>query len=170
MERTEKDVGNGRERDPIGENGFLKGSQPSPSTSGPLAGLTTVQKSFEGKDALSYANILRSRNKFVDALALYEKVLEKDAGNVEAHIGKGICLQMQNMGRLAFDSFAEAIRLDPQNACALTHCGILYKDEGRLVDAAEVCEEWRICFFSANSWCKVIFQVYLGILIICTLV
>lgn len=170
MERTEKDVGNGRERDPIGENGFLKGSQPSPSTSGPLVGLTTVQKSFEGKDALSYANILRSRNKFVDALALYEKVLEKDAGNVEAHIGKGICLQMQNMGRLAFDSFAEAINLDPQNACALTHCGILYKDEGRLVDAAEVCEEWRICFFSANSWCKVIFQVYLGILIICTLV
>lgn len=137
MERTEKDVGNGRERDLIGENGFLKGSQPSPSTSGSVVGLTTVQKSFEGKDALSYANILRSRNKFVDALALYEKVLEKDAGNVEAHIGKGICLQMQNMGRLAFDSFAEAIRLDPQNACALTHCGILYKDEGRLVDAAE---------------------------------
>ena len=45
---------------------------------------------------------------------------------------------MQNMGRLAFESFAEAIRLDPQNACALTHCGILYKDEGRLVEAAEV--------------------------------
>ncbi|EXB54601.1 putative UDP-N-acetylglucosamine--peptide N-acetylglucosaminyltransferase SPINDLY [Morus notabilis] len=133
MERTEKDVGNGKDRDLIGENGFLKGAQPSPSTSGSLICLT----SFEGKDALSYANILRSRNKFVDALALYENVLEKDAGNVEAHIGKGICLQMQNMGRLAFDSFAEAIRLDPQNACALTHCGILYKDEGRLVDAAE---------------------------------
>ncbi|KAJ6425597.1 hypothetical protein OIU84_026216 [Salix udensis] len=39
--------------------------------------------------------------------------------------------------RLAFDSFAEAIKLDPQNACALTHCGILYKDEGCLLEAAE---------------------------------
>lgn len=139
MGQTENDVGNGRERIPISENGFLKASQSSPSTSGSNMTLTTVQSRFEGKDALSYANILRSRNKFVDALALYENVLERDAGNVEAHIGKGICLQMQNMGRLAFDSFAEVIRLDPQNACALTHCGILYKDEGRLVDAAEVC-------------------------------
>lgn len=139
MAWTDKDVGNGRERDLNGENGFLNSSQPSPSTSGSIAGVDPAQKGFEGKDALSYANILRSRNKFVDALALYENVLEKDGGNVEAHIGKGICLQMQNMGRLAFDSFAEAIRLDPQNACALTHCGILYKDEGRLVEAAEVC-------------------------------
>ncbi|KAL5545792.1 hypothetical protein UlMin_005479 [Ulmus minor] len=137
MAWTEKDVVNGIERDKVGENGFLNGSEPSPSTSGSLAGLNTVSKKFEGKDALSYANILRSRNKFVDALALYESVLEKDAGNVEALIGKGICLQMQNMGRLAFESFTEAIRLDPKNACALTHCGILYKDEGRLVDAAE---------------------------------
>ncbi|KAL0347019.1 UNVERIFIED_CONTAM: putative UDP-N-acetylglucosamine--peptide N-acetylglucosaminyltransferase SPINDLY, partial [Sesamum calycinum] len=97
-----------------------------------------MKKSLEGKDALSYANILRSRNKFVDALAVYETVLEKDAENVEAYIGKGICLQMQNLGRLAYESFAEAVRLEPQNACALTHCGILYKDEGRLVEAAEM--------------------------------
>lgn len=136
MARPEKDDGNGGEKDPISENGFVMGSQSSPSTSGTT--ITTLQKSFEGKDALSYANTLRSRNKFVDALALYDSVLEKDSGNVEAHIGKGICLQMQSMGRLAFDSFAEAIKLDPQNACAHTHCGILYKDEGRLVDAAEV--------------------------------
>ncbi|OIW21396.1 hypothetical protein TanjilG_02563 [Lupinus angustifolius] len=45
--------------------------------------------------------------------------------------------QMQSMGKLAFDSFSEAIRLDPQNACALTHCGILFKEEGRLLEAAE---------------------------------
>lgn len=76
-------------------------------------------------------------NKFVDALAIYESVVENDSGNVEAYIGKGICLQMQNMGRLSFESFSEALRLDPENACALTHCGILYKDEGRLVEAAE---------------------------------
>ncbi|XP_057969839.1 probable UDP-N-acetylglucosamine--peptide N-acetylglucosaminyltransferase SPINDLY [Malania oleifera] len=137
MAWTEKDVGDGRERDATRDNGFLKGSRPSTSTSGSPGYVTPLQNGFEGKDALSYANILRSRNKFVDALALYESVLEKDGGNVEAHIGKGICLQMQSMGRVAFESFAEAIKLDPQNSCALTHCGILYKDEGRLVEAAE---------------------------------
>ena len=138
MAWTEKDV-NGRERDLIAENGFLKEPQSSPGSSISTGDVTPAQKAFEGKDALSYANILRSRNKFANALALYDNVLEKDSGCVEAHIGKGICLQMQNMGRPAFESFAEAIKLDPQNACALTHCGILYKDEGRLVDAAEVC-------------------------------
>jgi len=139
MAWTENDAGSVREKELIEDNGFLKGSAPSTGTSGSPVVSSPVQKGFEGKDALSYANILRSRNKFADALALYESVLEKDSGIVEAYIGKGICLQMQNMGRLAFDSFAEAIKLDPQNACALTHCGILYKDEGRLLEAAEVC-------------------------------
>lgn len=139
MAWTDKDVCNGKDGDPVVENGFLNCSQPSPSTSGSLAGATAERKSFEVKETISYANILRSRNKFSDALSLYETVLEKDAGNVEAHIGKGICLQMKNMGRVAFDSFMEAIKLDPENACALTHCGILYKDEGRLREAAEVC-------------------------------
>ncbi|KAF2289694.1 hypothetical protein GH714_037979 [Hevea brasiliensis] len=137
MAWTEKYIGNGREQEPIGDNDFLKGSQPSLSARGSPVGIAAARKGFEGKDALSYANILRSRNKFVDALAIYESFLEKDSGNVEAHIGKCICLQMQNMGTLAFDSFAEAVRLDPQNACALMHCGMLYKDEGQLVEAAE---------------------------------
>ncbi|XP_057507242.1 probable UDP-N-acetylglucosamine--peptide N-acetylglucosaminyltransferase SPINDLY isoform X2 [Actinidia eriantha] len=137
MAWTEKDAGNGKQRDLVGENGFLKVVQPASATSSSLGCISPGKKKFEAKDNLSYANILRSRNKFVDALALYEIILEKDCENIEAHIGKGICLQMQNMGRLAFESFAEAIRLDPQNACALTHCGILYKEEGRLVEAAE---------------------------------
>ncbi|XP_071908460.1 probable UDP-N-acetylglucosamine--peptide N-acetylglucosaminyltransferase SPINDLY [Coffea arabica] len=137
MAWTDKDNGNVKERDLAGENGFLNGGQPSTVSGGSQVSNSPVKKIFEGKDALSYANILRSRNKFVEALQIYESVLEKDSENVEAHIGKGICLQMQNMGRLAFESFAEAIRLDPQNSCALTHCGILYKEEGRLVEAAE---------------------------------
>lgn len=139
MAWTDKDSGNVKERDLAGENGYLNGGQPSTVSGSALVSNNPVKKIFEGKDALSYANILRSRNKFVDALEMYESVLEKDSENVEAHIGKGICLQMQNMGRLAFESFVEAIRLDPQNSCALTHCGILYKEEGRLVEAAEVC-------------------------------
>ncbi|KAJ7976159.1 Tetratricopeptide repeat (TPR)-like superfamily protein [Quillaja saponaria] len=134
---TESNVESEREREPTGDNGFIKVEQPSTGTSGALAGIGSANKKFEGKDALSYANILRSRNKFAEALGLYERVLETDGGNVEAYIGKGICLQMQNMGRLAFDSFSEAIRLDPQNACALTHCGLLYKEGGHLVEAAE---------------------------------
>lgn len=92
----------------------------------------------EGTDALRYANILRSRNKFADALQLYSTVLEKDGTNVEALIGKGICLQAQSMPRQALDCFTEAVKVDPKNACALTHCGMIYKDEGHLVEAAEV--------------------------------
>ena len=124
-----------RERSPVIENGFANGSLSSPTTDV----LSPSPKATQGNnDTLSYANILRARNKFADALALYETMLEKDCKNVEAHIGKGICLQTQNKGNLAFDCFSEAIRLDPHNACALTHCGILHKEEGRLVEAAEV--------------------------------
>ncbi|KAI5075497.1 hypothetical protein GOP47_0009573 [Adiantum capillus-veneris] len=92
-----------------------------------------------GKDGLSYAEILRSRNKFSDALTLYESILEVDPRSVEARVGKGICLQMQGFSRQAFESFSGALTLDPKNACALTHCGILYREEGHLLEAAEVC-------------------------------
>lgn len=139
MAWTEMNVVNGRESDAVAsENGCLKGL--SSSSDGVVAPtqLPPLKKRIEGKDALSYANILRSRNKFPDALALYDSILAKDSTNVEALIGKGVCLQMQNMMRQAFESFMETIRLDPQNACALTHCGVIYKDEGRLMEAAEV--------------------------------
>lgn len=81
---------------------------------------------------------LIGRCKFADALVLYNSILEKEPQNVEAHVGKGICLQSQNCPREAFESFANALQLDSQNACALTHCGVLYKEEGALLEAAEV--------------------------------
>ncbi|MQL80703.1 hypothetical protein Taro_013156 [Colocasia esculenta] len=139
MAWTETDVGKGKDTDCIvAENDSLKALRSS-YENGVVATQTQVslRKRFEGNDALSYANILRSRNKFVDALVLYESVIEKDNTNVEAYIGKGICLQMQNSTRQAFECFSEAVSLDPQNACALTHRGILYKDEGHLLEAAE---------------------------------
>ncbi|XP_031473645.1 probable UDP-N-acetylglucosamine--peptide N-acetylglucosaminyltransferase SPINDLY [Nymphaea colorata] len=147
MAWTEVDAGKGDdETDSVVEAEVLKrgGMQQAAGlventvvSSSPAPTVSAAMGIFEGKDALSYANILRSRNKFVDALNLYESVIQKDGTNVEAFIGKGICLQMQHMNRQAFESFSEAIRLDPQNACALTHCGILYKDEGHLLEAAE---------------------------------
>ncbi|KAL9995278.1 putative protein O-GlcNAc transferase [Helianthus debilis subsp. tardiflorus] len=137
MTLTEKDVGGGEENGQIKDNGFLKAVEPSLSGSNSTISTSPIEKSYEGKDALGYANVLRSRNKFVEALGIYESILEKDNGVVEAHIGKGICLQMQNMGKQSFESFSEAVKLDPENPCALTHCGILYKDEGRLVEASE---------------------------------
>lgn len=164
MAWPEKVIGNGRERDPIRDNGFLNESQTSPSNSSSPVVVAPVHKRFEGKDAISYANILRSRNKFVEALALYESVLEKDNGNVEAHIGKGICLQMQNMPKLAFNSFAEAIRLDPQNACALTYCGIVYKDEGCLAEAAEVCSQQLSIVFNFFFF---LFAVFFSCVCVC---
>jgi hypothetical protein len=111
---------------------------PKMPSSSPQATNGEAEKRLEPKDALSYANILRSRNKFADAMGLYNRVIERDGGNVEALIGRGICLQMQGMMRQAFESFSEAVRQDPLNACALTHCGVIYKDEGHLVEAAEV--------------------------------
>ncbi|KAJ0976699.1 hypothetical protein J5N97_012173 [Dioscorea zingiberensis] len=130
---------NGVERD-----GVVSGKLNGPGTSSGvnvIADQPSPQQKFEGKDALSYANILRSRNKFADALVLYDNALEKDCSNVEALIGKGICLQMQNMTRQAFECFAEVIKLEPVNACALTHIGVLYKDEGHLLEAAQSYEK-----------------------------
>ncbi|EHA8589787.1 putative UDP-N-acetylglucosamine--peptide N-acetylglucosaminyltransferase SPINDLY [Cocos nucifera] len=138
MAWTEMSVSNGTESGGApSENECLKGLRSSSDAGVPPTQAPHLKKRFEGKDALSYANILRSRNKFPDALVLYDSVLEKDSTNVEALIGKGICLQMQNMTRQAFESFMEAVRLDPRNACAFTHCGIIYKDEGHLIEAAE---------------------------------
>ena len=108
------------------------------------------QQQLEGADALRYANILRSRNKFADALQLYSTVLEKDGTNVEALIGKGICLQAQSLFRQALECFTEAVNVDPNNACALTHCGMIYKDEGHLVEAAEV---WRKIHYVHSPTC-----------------
>lgn len=100
-------------------------------------GASPAKHQLQGKEALRYANILRSRNKFADALQLYNVVLEKEGTNVEALIGKGICLQAQSLPRQAIECFTEAVKIEPENACALTHCGMIYKDEGHLVEAAE---------------------------------
>lgn len=159
MAWTESDVSNGRTSNGVlGENGSLEALRPSVVGAVAPASVHQLPNKVEGKDSLNYANILRSRNKFVDALVLYEGVLEKDSTIVEALIGKGICLQMQNMTRQAFESFTEAIKLDPQNACALTHCGILYKDEGHLMEAAEVCQSfscllWNIFTYQGAAIC-----------------
>lgn len=101
-------------------------------------GASPAKQQLEGKEALRYANVLRSRNKFADAIQLYNVVLEKEGTNVEALIGKGICLQAQSLPREAIECFTEAVKIEPENACALTHCGMIYKDEGHLVEAAEV--------------------------------
>ncbi|XP_068658755.1 probable UDP-N-acetylglucosamine--peptide N-acetylglucosaminyltransferase SPINDLY isoform X1 [Aristolochia californica] len=137
MAWTEMNGRNSREGDAFEENDCLKAPQTSAIGVGSTPQVSPLLKRFEVKDVLSYANILRTRNKFVDALAMYDDILEKDKANIDALIGKGICLQMQNMTRQAFESFTEALNLDPQNACALTHCGILYKEEGHLLEAAE---------------------------------
>jgi tetratricopeptide (TPR) repeat protein len=121
-------------------------------------GASPAKQQLEGKEALRYANILRSRNKFVDAIQLYNVVLEKESANVEALIGKGICLKAQSLPRQAIECFTEAVKIEPENACALTHCGIIYKDEGHLVEAAEVLASFimhislSICWLSGS--CK----------------
>jgi len=106
-------------------------------------GASPAKQQLEGKEALRYANILRSRSKFADAIQLYNIVLEMEGANVEALIGKGICLQAQNLPRQAIECFTEAVKIEPENARALTHCGMIYKDEGHLVEAAEAYQKAR---------------------------
>lgn len=133
MALPESDVVNGGESNDVVADGKIV------RNGGITIQSSSSKKKFVLKDTLSFANILRSRNKFVEALSMYQTILEKDSSNVEAYIGKGICLQTQNMISESFECFIEAIKLDPHNACALTHCGILYKDGGLLQEAAEVC-------------------------------
>ncbi|XP_062195647.1 probable UDP-N-acetylglucosamine--peptide N-acetylglucosaminyltransferase SPINDLY [Phragmites australis] len=129
MGQPEMDSGQGKE-----SNGAVseRNGRTSPS-----------KQQLEGKEALRYANILGSRNKFADALQLYNNVLEKEGTNVDALIGKGICLQALSLPRQAIECFTEAVKIEPQNACALTHCGMIYKDEGHLVEAAEAYQKAR---------------------------
>ncbi|GAB2255170.1 hypothetical protein Droror1_Dr00008948 [Drosera rotundifolia] len=138
MASEEKSVDNGKANEPALANGFLKEVVLTSMPSGSPHCNGMNHQSFDAKDAISYADILCTRNKYAEALGLYDRILDKDGENVEALIGKGICLQAQNNGRLALECFNDAIQLDPQNARALTHCGILYKDENRLLDAAEI--------------------------------
>ncbi|XP_074581727.1 putative UDP-N-acetylglucosamine--peptide N-acetylglucosaminyltransferase SPINDLY [Curcuma longa] len=133
-----EDTDNGNKREcALLENGCPKALKTSLDECSTQPEVPLLRRKIEGNGALTYANILRSRNKFADAQLLYESILEKDKTNLEALIGKGICLQMQNQLRQAFGCITEAIKLDPFNACALTHCGVIYKDEGHLSEAAE---------------------------------
>ncbi|KAG5576919.1 hypothetical protein H5410_057053 [Solanum commersonii] len=50
--------------------------------------ISHVKKIFEDKEAITCANILRSKNKFVDTLAIYESVLQKNSNSIESLIGK----------------------------------------------------------------------------------
>ncbi|GJR75908.1 probable UDP-N-acetylglucosamine--peptide N-acetylglucosaminyltransferase SPINDLY isoform X1 [Tanacetum coccineum] len=112
----EMDVGGGIGEGQVESNGFVKSSELSIGFSNFATSACPIGTTYKGNEALGYANILRSRNKFMESLCIYESVLEKDNRNVDAHIGKGIFLKMQNMGRQAFESFSEAVKLDPQNA------------------------------------------------------
>ena len=50
------------------------------------------------------------------------------------------CAQAQGLLRPAFDTYVLALSLNPSNPVALTQCGVLYKEEGHLLEAVEVSE------------------------------
>ncbi|KAK4582753.1 hypothetical protein RGQ29_025789 [Quercus rubra] len=137
MAWPEKVVGNGREGDPVRDNGFLNGSQSSPGTAALLWGLFRCTRGLKGKMPLLMLTFSARGTSLSMPLLFMRVYWRRIVVMWKLTIGKGICLQMQNMTKLAFESFAEAIRLEPENACALTYCGILYKEEGCLVEAAE---------------------------------
>ena len=140
-----------------GFSSFLQSNSSLPtSNSTPLAvaatqagaGAKAQTGPLVGRDPLAYAELLRSRGKVAEALATYEAILAGNPRTVEAHVGKGKCFQAQRLARLAYDSYAIALNLDPKNAKALTQLGLLYKEEGHLLEAAEVNHR---CHFRGQS-------------------
>ncbi|GER41876.1 tetratricopeptide repeat protein [Striga asiatica] len=117
MGSTETDVENERVRDSVDGQKLVK-EQPLSGS-----GSSSQKTSSERKNALSYANILRSRNKFVDAIAVYESVLERDGENVEAHIDEGRLVEAAEM-------YQKALTADPSYKLAAECFAIVLTDLG----------------------------------------
>ncbi|GJN04272.1 hypothetical protein PR202_ga21805 [Eleusine coracana subsp. coracana] len=105
-----------------------------------------AKQQLQGKEALRYANILRSRNKFADALQLYNVVLGKEGTNVEALIGKGICLQAQSLPRQAY---RKAQAANPSYKPASEFLAIVLTDLGTSLKLAGNTEEGIQKYFEA---------------------
>ncbi|CAA0823945.1 no pollen germination related 2 [Striga hermonthica] len=87
-----------------------------------------------------------SRDNLKEALKAYTLALEVDPTHVPSLVSKAIVLrQMSSQSSPVVRSFlTEALRLDRMNAAAWYNLGLLYKEEGSLVKAAE-------CFQAATS-------------------
>lgn len=114
----------------------------APNSAGRLSYAAMVQNPLRklppGQDPLAYAEVLRTRGRLDEALSLYDAILAGNQTNVEAYVGRGMCLMLQKMNRSAFENFATVLTLDPTNVKALIQCGILYRQDGHHAEAVEV--------------------------------
>jgi tetratricopeptide (TPR) repeat protein len=81
------------------------------------------------------ANLLRSRNKISDAIALFAEVLALDAHHLEALNTLGVCLKQAGDAAGATEAYRRVLLVDALNWCALNNLGIILKEQGRTAEA-----------------------------------
>eukprot|EP00898_Chlorokybus_atmophyticus_P005952 jgi/Chlat1/6358/Chrsp44S05822 len=87
-------------------------------------------------DDVRLANLLRSRGKLTEALALYDRALASSASKSQIYTEKGTCLRILGRMRPALEALTQALNLDPNSAQALNQCGLIHKEQGLLMEAA----------------------------------
>eukprot|EP00897_Mesotaenium_endlicherianum_P006101 jgi/Mesen1/5519/ME000279S04732 len=88
-------------------------------------GAIVATASYARLDALSYAVMLRTRGKVAEASRLYDAMLAENPRQVDALVGKGLCMQAQGLKRAALECFGLALSVDGRHAGAFSHLGTL---------------------------------------------
>ncbi len=97
----------------------------SGTVSQPLAVMQPIQKKVEANNhtLLQDAYRLYTQRRLLDALAMYDLVLQKDQKNALAWQGRGLTLAMQGRHHEALDSFNSALKIKPNLVTSLTGKG-----------------------------------------------
>jgi len=106
----------------------MMAAQPSPMQQSPqqqpvagpppgpiVAPVVTPENKERARQLLAEGHMLRSRNKFSEAVASYNQALKLDPANVEAMNCKGLCYKNLNANEEAMICFRDAMRVAPDD-------------------------------------------------------
>lgn len=91
--------------------------------------------SFNYEYRLGMADLLKSEERFGDALKYYQQVAEFDQKNKKAFLGMGQCLKMLGQMDKALKVFLDAALIDPTDGEALMEAGKIYLETNRFDSA-----------------------------------
>ena len=86
-------------------------------------------------ETLAQAQALHRAGQLPDALRHYQRVLQADPANVEAHFLLGVASHGLGQASEAISSLAQAIKLKPDHAEAHNHLGVVLAQQGKLDEA-----------------------------------
>eukprot|EP01083_Nonionella_stella_P065957 173267_1 len=98
--------------------------------------LTLVQRNQLAR-LVAEANLLQSRHKFHDAVAVFNQVLHLDPANTTALNSKGVCYKMLGDNMKAMECYQQALEIKPSNWTAHNNRGVILKDSGLFSEAIE---------------------------------